>query len=380
MKTQIQEAQKMETITSLAGGIAHQFNNALVGITGNIELIKMDFPHDEKIDKYIAPMKASADRMAHLTEQLLAYARGGKYQPKKISLKDFIEEILPLIQCNIEPAIRVEKDLSDDIADIKADQAQIQMVFSCLVANASEAIEGPGLIKITTRNVQIEERFSTRHPDLKSGSYVYIEIEDDGKGMDDETKNRIFEPFFTTKFHGRGLGMAAVYGIIRNHDGWISVDSVIGKGTVVRIYLPAVETRIEEMRHPKPGFVKGTGTILVVEDEEMVMDVSRAMLGKLGYHVLEALTGEEAVNIAKTFDGDIDFAILDVVLPDMGGAEVYSNLIGTRPNLKVIICSGYPIDDGPTQEILYAGAQDFIQKPFSLTTLSEKLKKVLEDK
>jgi len=379
MKTQIHEAQKMETITSLAGGIAHQFNNALVGITGNIELIKMDFPHDEKIDKYIAPMKASADRMAHLTEQLLAYARGGKYQPKIISLKDFIEEILPLIQCNVEPAIRVEKDLPDDIADIKADRAQIQMVFSGLVANASEAIEGPGLIKITIRNVQIEERFSTRHPDLKPGSYVYLEIEDDGKGMDDEIKNKIFEPFFTTKFHGRGLGMAAVYGIIKNHDGWISVDSVIGKGTVVRIYLPAVETRIEEMRHLKPGFVKGTGTILVVEDEEMVIDVSRAMLGKLGYHVLEALTGEEAVNIAKTFDGDIDFAILDVALPDMRGAEVYSNLIGTRPNLKAIICSGYPID-GPVQEILDAGAQDFIQKPFSLTTLSEKLKKVLEGK
>ena len=379
MKTQIQEAQKMETITSLAGGIAHQFNNALVGITGNIELIKMDFPHDEKIDKYIAPMKASADRMAHLTEQLLAYARGGKYQPTIISLRNFMEEILPLVQCNIEPAIRLEKDLPDDIADIKADRTQIQMVFSGLVANASEAIEGPGLIKITVRNVQIEERFSTRYPDLKPGSYVYIEIEDDGKGMDDETKNRIFEPFFTTKFHGRGLGMAAVYGIINNHDGWISVDSVIGKGTVVRIYLPAVETRIEEMNHLKPGFVMGTGTILVVEDEEMVMDVSRAMLGKLGYHVLEALTGEEAVNIAKTFDGDIDFAILDVALPDMECTAVYSNLIGTRPNLKTIICSGYPID-GPVQEILDAGAQDFIQKPFSLTTLSEKLKSVLDDR
>jgi CheY-like chemotaxis protein len=379
MKTQIQEVQKMETITSLAGGIAHQFNNALVGITGNIELIKMDFPHDEKIDKYIAPMKASADRMAHLTEQLLAYARGGKYQPTIISLRNFMEEILPLVQCNIEPAIRLEKDLPDDIADIKADRTQIQMVFSGLVANASEAIEGPGLIKITVRNVQIEERFSTRHPDLKPGSYVYIEIEDDGKGMDDETKNRIFEPFFTTKFHGRGLGMAAAYGIINNHDGWISVDSVIGKGTVVRIYLPAVETRIEEMRHLKPGFVMGTGTILVVEDEEMVMDVSRAMLGKLGYHVLEALTGEEAVNIAKTFDGDIDFAILDVALPDMECTAVYSNLIGTRPNLKTIICSGYPID-GPVQEILDAGAQDFIQKPFSLKTLSEKLKNVLDDR
>ncbi len=333
----------------------------------------------EKIDKYIAPMKASADRMVHLTEQLLAYARGGKYQPTIISLRNFMEEILPLVQCNIEPAIRLEKDLPDDIADIKADRTQIQMVFSGLVANASEAIEGPGLIKITVRNVQIEERFSTRHPDLKPGSYVYIEIEDDGKGMDDETKNRIFEPFFTTKFHGRGLGMAAVYGTIKNHDGWISVDSVIGKGTVVRIYLPAVETRIEEMNHLKPGFVMGTGTILVVEDEEMVMDVSRAMLGKLGYHVLEALTGEEAVNIAKTFDGDIDFAILDVALPDMKCTAVYSNLIGTRPNLKTIICSGYPID-GPVQEILDAGAQDFIQKPFSLKTLSEKLKSVLDDR
>ena len=339
----------------------------------------MDFPHDEKIDKYIAPMKASADRMAYLTEQLLAYARGGKYHPQKISLKDFIEETLPLIQCNIEPAICFVKDLPDDIADINADSAQIQMIFSALVANASEAIEGTGLIKITIRNVEIDERFSIRHPDLKPGYYVYLEIEDDGKGMDDETKSRIFEPFFTTKFHGRGLGMAAVYGIIKNHDGAISVDSVIGKGTIIRLYLPAVETRIEETRHLQSGFVKGTGTILVIEDDEMVMDVSRAMLGKLGYHVLAASTGEEAVSIAETFDGDIDFAILDAALPDMGGAEVYSNLIGTRQNLKVIICSGYPID-GPAQEILYAGAQDFIQKPFSIEALSNKLKKALKEK
>ncbi len=379
MKAPFQEAQEMETIVTLAGGIAHQFNNALVGITGNIELIKMDFPNDEKLDRYIASMKVSADRMAHLTEQLLAYARGGKYQPKKISLNDFIEEFLPLIRCGIDPAIRVEKDLTDDITDIEADSAQIQMVLSGLVANAAEAIEGPGLIKITIRNVQIEEEFATRHPDLKPGYYVCLAIEDDGKGMDEEARSRIFEPFFTTKFHGRGLGMAAVYGIIKNHNGWISVDSVIGKGTVVRIYLPAVEIRIEEMKHLKPELVKGTGTILVIEDEEMVMDVSRAMLGRLGYHVLGAVTGEGAIHIAKTYDGDIDLAILDVVLPDMGGEAIYSNIIGTRPNLKVIVCSGYSID-GPAQGILNAGAQDFIQKPFSLATLSEKLKKVLEDK
>ena len=379
LEAQLQQAQKMQAIATLAGGIAHEFNNTLVGITGNIELLQTNLPEDENIDKYAERMKASAHRMAHLTAQLLAYARGGKYQPKNISISDFVEETLPLMKQTIAPSIRIGMDLPHNILNVEADLTQMQMVLSAILNNSAEAIEEKGRIRITTKNEEIDEEFVKTNPDLKLGPYVSLTVEDDGKGMDEETRSRIFDPFFTTKFQGRGLGMAAVYGIVTNHGGWISVDSELGKGTVVRIYLPAVKVEVKEVERPKIEPTKGTGTILVIEDEDVVIDVIVAMLEKLGYHVLLAKTGKEAVKIAKGFDADIDLAILDILLPDLPAKKVYRDIMEARPDLKVIVCSGYAID-GPPQEILDAGAQDFIQKPFSYATLSEKLKEVLEGK
>ena len=379
LQARLQEAKKMEAIATLAGGIAHEFNNTLVGITGNIDLLQMHLPDEVNIDKYAERMSASTHRMAHLTAQLLAYARGGKYQSKNISLTDFVEETLPLIKQTIDSSIRIETDLSHDISNVEADLTQMQMVLSAVLNNASEAIEGEGRIRITTRDEKIDEQFVKINPDIKPGPYVSFTVEDDGKGMDEETRSRIFDPFFTTKFQGRGLGMAAVYGIVTNHGGWISVDSELGKGTVVRIYLPAVKVEVKEEKMPKIEPTKGTGTILVIEDEDIVIDVICAMVKRLGYRVLLARTGKEAVSIAKRFDADIDLAILDVILPDLAAKEAYREIMEARPNLKVIVCSGYAID-GPPQEIMDAGAQDFIQKPFSYATLSEKLKEVLEGK
>ena len=218
-------------------------------------------------------------------------------------------------------------------------------------------------------------------PGLKPGNYACLTITDDGKGMDQETRSRMFEPFFTTNAEGRGLGMAAAYGIIKNHDGWISVDSELGQGTIVKIYLPVVEAPVTVHSKPRPKteLIKGTGTILVIDDEEEVMNVTRAILEKLGYSVLEAKTGQEAIDVVKTFDGDIDLAMLDILLPDMDGNAIYPFLMEARPNLKVMVFSGYSID-GPAQEILNAGAEEFLQKPFAVTDLSEKLKKILECK
>jgi len=379
LQTLLQQTQKMEAIATLAGGIAHEFNNTLVGITGNIDLLQMDLPGDENIEKYTQRMKDSAHRMARLTEQLLAYARGGKYQAKNISLTDFVQETLPWMKQSIDPSIRIETDLPHDILNVEADSTQMQMMLSSILKNSAEAIEGKGRIRIITRNEEIDEEFAKSHLDLKPGPYVSLTIQDDGKGMDEETRSRIFDPFFTTKFQGRGLGMAAVYGIVKNHDGWITVDSQLDKGTMVRIYLPAVKVEVKEEPKPKMEPAKDTGTILVIEDEEVVIDVICAMLERLGYSVLLAETGKKALDIAKSFDGNIDLAILDVILPDLPGKEVYRHIMEARPNLKVIVCSGYA-SDGPPQEILDTGAQDFIQKPFSVATLSEKLKQVLEGK
>lgn len=371
------QVQRMESIFTLAGGIAHDFNNALSGITGNIELLRMDLPNMPGIDRYVETMSSAAQRMVHLTDQLLAYARGGKYWPRKISLSKFVEETLPMIQHKIPSAICVKTNLASDILSVEADMTQMHMVLSAVLINAAEAIDGRGQIIIRTSNKEIDEGIAKYNPGLKPGRYSCLTVQDDGKGMDAETKRKIFEPFFSRKFQGRGLGMAAVYGIVKNHGGWISVESQLGKGTVVRIYLPAVEDKPKELKKPKTELARGTGTILIVEDEEQVMDVTRTILKRLGYHVLTARTGMEGIDIGRSYDGDIDLAIIDIYLPDMRGDLIYKLLMKARKNLKVIISSGYAFD-GAAQEILNAGAQAFMQKPIKLAALSEKVKNVLE--
>ena len=263
-----------------------------------------------------------------------------------------------------------------DISFINADNAQMQMVLSAILANSNEAIEDEGLIRITAENKNLDEDSAKQHPGLEPGYYVCLTVEDDGRGMDEETRRGIFEPFFTTKFQGRGMGMAAVYGIVKNHDGWIYVDSELGKGTTVRIYLPAIEVEIEKPKEAKSEISTGSGTILMIEDEDVVIEVTQAMLEMLGYRVMVAKTGKDAIHIADTFDGQIDAALLDIKLPDINGRNLYPFIMKARPNLKVIVFSGYSID-GPARDILDAGAQDFIQKPFSFAALSEKLKEVL---
>ena len=380
LEAQLQQTQKMEAIATLAGGIAHQFNNALTSVVGNIQLLEMDFADNKTVTGHTEAMKTSSHRMVNLTSQLLAYARGGRYQTKTMSMNNFVEDTLPIIKSNIDPSIRLETDLPRDIFSVEADPAQMQMVLSAVVSNSTEAIEGDGRISITASNEEIDSEFAKNHPELNPGKYVCLTIEDDGQGMSAETLNKIFEPFYTTKFIGRGLGMAAVYGIIQNHDGWITVDSELNKGTIIRIYLPGIEAEEIEKEvivESATEMPKGEGTILIIEDEETVMNVIRAVLERLGYRMLEAKTGREAVEIAETFDGDIDLALLDIKLPDIFGDKVYPLIMKARPNLKVIVCSGYSIETA--RGILDAGAQDFIQKPFSVKELSQKLSKLLKE-
>jgi len=379
MENHLRHVQKMEAIATLAGGVAHEFNNSLVGIMGHIELLKMNLPEGEGRNKSLDRMNTAGHRMSRLTDQLLAYAEGGKYQPKDLKLDAFVIETLLILQHDLSPTVRVETHFAKDISSIRADLAQMQMALSVILANSNEAIEDEGLIRITAENKYLDEGFTNQHAGLKPGPYVCLTIEDDGSGMDEETRKRIFEPFFTTKFQGRGMGMAAVHGIVRNHDGWISVVSELGRGTKIQIYLPAIEIEVEKPKKTKAEATAGTGTILMIEDEDVVIEVTQEMLEMLGYRVMVAKTGKDAIHIAETFDGQIDLALLDIKLPDIDGRNLYPLIMKARSNLKVIVFSGYSID-GPAREILDAGAQDFIQKPFSIATLSEKLKEVFEGK
>jgi len=239
MEAHLQQAQKMKAIATLAGGIAHEFNNALCGITGNIELMQMDLPQDERIIRYADAIRIATERIAHLTNQLLAYGQGGKYYPRLVSLSEFAEDTLSIVRHNIDPAILIETDLEPELYLVKADITQMQMVLTTLLNNAAEGIDNGGYIIVRTRNVELEEEFISSHPDIRPGNYVCLSVEDTGRGMDEQTRAKIFEPFFSTKFHGRGLAMAAVYGVVRNHDGFILVDSEVGKGTTVRVFIPA---------------------------------------------------------------------------------------------------------------------------------------------
>jgi PAS domain S-box-containing protein len=377
LQAQVQEAQKVEAISTLAGGMAHEYNNALSAIAGSVELLKMDLAEDEDILAHIEPISRSTRRMAKLTSQLLAFARGGKYGPKTLCLNDFVAEALPIFRDAIDPAISIETDVPSSISCVEADPTQMQMVISSVLSNASEATNGSGRIIISATEEEVDEEFAKKHPDLKQGRYVHLSVRDSGNGMDEETRSRVFEPFFTTKFQGRGLGMAAVYGIIRNHYGGIWVDSEPGKGTVVHILLPCVGSEKTDAEKPKAELARGTGTILLIEDEEPLMRVTRKMLQRLGYRVLAARSGKEAVQTTTDYDGDIDLAILDVGLPDKWGTNVYELIREARPNLRVIVTSGYAMD-GPAQELFKAGVESFIQKPYSLARLSEKVKEVLE--
>ena len=378
IQAQLQQIQKMEALSTLAGGLAHRFNNTLSVIAGNIELIKMEFPENEIINNYTDPVRESIHHLVQLTDQMLAYARGGKYKAKTISLSNFVRNTLPLLTHIVKPRVVVETDLPFDIKSVEADLTQMQMVLSALLQNASEAIKDRGRIRLICSNEDIVPDHAANFPGLIPGPYVCLSIRDDGKGMDEETRSRAFEPFFSTKFQGRGLGLAATYGIIKNHNGYIYIESGSGEGTAVKIYLPAKSgEEIPQIR--KKEIVRGSSTILLIEDEEPVLAVNRAMLEKLGYQVISAETGQKAIDIARTFEGKIDIALLDIVLPDMNGKEVYSIISASRPEMKIVVCSGYSLE-GPVQEIISAGAHSFIQKPFSLKSLSESLNAVMSHK
>jgi len=383
MQAELQASRRTEAVATLAGGMAHRFNNALSAVLGNLDLLAMDLggldaDTRRTFARYVDGMKESLEHMEFLTRQLLAYAQGGRYSPTVIPVDTFVRYTLPLLAHQIGPSISLDADLPGDLWSVEADTTQIQMLLSAVVQNASEAIQGQGTIWISARNVRTGVSDPERPPRLEPGAYVLLTVEDEGAGMDEETLERVFEPFFSTKLQGRGLGMAAAYGIVRNHGGEITASSAPGEGTCISIWLPSRET-VQKEKVPQETTARTEGaTVLVVEDEEAVLEVFRMVLERMGYRVLTASTGREAVETAASLPEPIDLAILDILLPDMDGRSVYPELIRTRPDLKVIVTSGYSVE-GPAREILDAGAQAFLSKPFSLQELRETLTRVLGD-
>jgi two-component system cell cycle sensor histidine kinase/response regulator CckA len=376
LESQLQYIERMEAIGTLAGGIAHDFNNLMMGMLGNISLILYDIgsesPYYEKL-KNIEKLIQSGSK---LTSQLLGYARKGKYEVRPINLNQLVEESSETFG-RTRKEIVIHREFAEDLSSVMADEAQIQQILMNLFINAADAMPGGGDLFLKTLNVTHED-IGDKPYKPRSGDYILLKVSDTGTGMGQKVMDRIFEPFFTTKDLGRGsgLGLASVYGIIKGHGGYIDVESEKGRGAIFSIYLPASEKSIQKTLEIPERIMEGNENILLVDDEALVINVGVQLLKKLGYTVLEAQSGREAIKIFMEGNHAIDMVILDMVMPDMSGGEVYDRIKRIDSNVKVLLSSGYSID-GQATEILERGCEGFIQKPYSMEDFSKKIREVL---
>ena len=377
VESKLQQAQKMEAIGTLAGGIAHDFNNLLMGVQGNISLMYLDVDRCHPLYENIRSIEQLVDSGANLTRQLLGFARGGKYVVKPVNLNDVVAETAALFS-RTRKSIRIHETYEPNLRMVSADRGQIEQVLINLYLNAWQAMSEKGDLYLETQNVTIDEKF-VKPFEVSYGDYIRVSVTDTGKGIDPAISHRIFDPFFTTKDFGcgSGLGLASVFGIVKNHDGIVDFESQAGRGSTFSIYLPvSQETRKEPAPAPE-GILKGPETILLVDDEPYILDVGMKMLAKMGYTVIKACCGEEAVRVFTDSHQQIDLVILDLIMPDIGGGEVFDRLRTIRPDIKVLLASGYSMGDAAT--IIDRGCNGFIQKPFGMEKLSHAIRVVIDN-
>jgi two-component system cell cycle sensor histidine kinase/response regulator CckA len=378
LEIQLQQAQKLEAIGTLAGGIAHDFNNLLMGIQGCTSLMYMDIDSSHPNFEYLHRIESYIKNATSLTKQLLGFARKGKYEIKATDVNDLVNKSSEMFG-RTKKEITIHKKCQSDIWPVEVDQFQIEQVLLNLYVNAWQAMSGTGELYIQTENIILNDKDFKLYA-MPSGRYVKISVTDTGIGIDENIQHKIFDPFFTTKevSRGTGLGLASAYGIIKNHGGIINSVSKKGEGATFNIFLPATEKKIFKEKMIQKEILKGTETVLLVDDEDIIIDVSRDLLEKLGYEVLTAKSGIEAVEIYKANPKAIDIVILDMIMPKMGGGDTYEKLKDVDPGVKVLLSSGYSID-GQASKILSRGCDGFIQKPFDIKSLSLEIRKILDN-
>jgi CheY-like chemotaxis protein len=370
----------MEAIGTLAGGIAHDFNNVLMGIQGHTSLMLLHIDSDHPHFGHITGVEDMVHRGAELTRQLLGFARGGKYEVKVTDLNELVEKSSEMFG-RTRKEITVGKKYQQGIWPVEVDRTQIEQVLLNLYVNDWQAMPHGGDLHVETSNVALGASH-TKPFGVSPGNYVKVSVNDTGIGIDNATQQKIFDPFFTTKEMGRGtgLGLSSAYGIIKNHGGIINVYSEKEKGSSFNIYLPASEKKFAAREDRLADeILKGTETILLVDDEDVVVDVGEEMLEEMGYKVLVARSGKEGVDVYTKHKEEIDLVILDMIMPDMGGGEAYDRMKEEDSDAKVILSSGYSID-GQATEILGRGCNGFIQKPFNMKDLSGKVREIVEER
>ena len=383
LEEKMQQAQKLESLGILAGGIAHDFNNLLVGILGNASLLKEETPPDSMLRDIVDNLMQASERAAHLTRQMLAYSGKGRFVIERLDLPLQVQQILALIDASISKSVKVAVNFGPNLPPIEGDAGQLQQLIMNLVINGAEAIgPGGGTVTISAMLREIGPdyvRDNLAGDNIPPGSYLCLEVHDTGIGMDAATQARIFDPFFTTKFTGRGLGLAAVLGIVRGHRGALTVYSEPGKGTSFKVFFPAARTPQPAPVKPIPSSeVRGEGTILVVDDEEMVQRTLKASLERYGYTVLSALGGQEAIDILRKRQEGVSLVLLDMTMPGMSGEETLRALLALRSNVPVIATSGY--NEMEALRRFGEGLSGFIQKPYTPRALAEKINGVLRQR
>jgi two-component system cell cycle sensor histidine kinase/response regulator CckA len=383
LEIQMQHAQKLETLGVLAGGIAHDFNNLLMVILGNAELAGLQLQPDSPSREFIGQIETAATRAADLCKQMLAYSGKGKFAVRPIDLSSLVKEMADLLEIAVAKKGTLTYELAEKLPAIEADTAQIQQVIMNLITNAADAVEpGKGEVRVQTRVIVADADLLARcycDSAMPEGLYVCLEVADNGCGMDEETQSRIFDPFFTTKFTGRGLGMAAVLGIIRGHRGAIQTTSAPGQGTTIRVFIPPSVQAPRSFAKEPPTLDewRGKGTVLVVDDEEMVLNVAKAILTSVGFTVETASDGRQAVECFERRWNEIDVVLMDMTMPHMSGEDTFLRLRKVDPHVRVVMASGYSEHEA-TSHVVSRNLSGFIQKPYRAADLVAKLRALLE--
>jgi two-component system cell cycle sensor histidine kinase/response regulator CckA len=381
---QMLETQKLESLGVMAGGITHDFNNLLTPILGDAQLALLDLPPDSPVRPRIEQIHHAAKRAAALTRQMLAYSGQTPVSIEPLSVSRLVEEMGQLLEGTVSGKAALIYDLSDDLPAVEADIAQLSQVVMNLITNATEAVrEGAGRITLRTGAVETEKVDRSRvigDCEPIAGNYVFFEVIDDGCGMDAETQSKIFDPFFTTKFTGRGLGLAAVVGIVRSHDGLIEIDSEVGRGTRFRVLFPAAQ-QIAAVTRPRMGPPaeewRASGTVLVVDDDDGVRDLLDVTLRRAGFTVLLASDGREGVDLFRLHADEICVVVLDRTMPDIGGEDAFDEIRRIRPDVRIMLISGYS-EERAAWHFIDKGLDAFMHKPFEPSVLLEKIRRIVD--
>lgn len=380
LESQLRHTQTLEAIGQLAGGVAHDFNNILGAISGYAEMIRQKFSEgNPKLEKYSAAILSSARKAADLTTQLLAFARKGRFQKTQLDIHETILQVSLLLQHSLDQGTKLVMNLNAPSPVIFGDPTQVQNILLNLALNACDAMPDGGTITISTDNRELDDLLQRSHPRALAGPYVAVRVSDTGIGMDERTKAKLFEPFFTTKDvgQGSGLGLASVYGSVTSHNGYVSVNSAVGKGSTITVYFPVDPGASQQSGNvDRHGIVRGTGSVVIIDNDEPIRAICREMLTAMGYTVSEFESGTQAIEYFRTHDANYDLFIIDMVMEGINGRECFRELLKINPNLKAILSSGYKLENDLAQ-IAAEGIAAVLQKPFDTATLSRVVAKAI---